>query len=238
LAKELQVLSLLQGERTREVISANTAIGRLLRPALNYTWTETEKRVLLEEQETFDAELIQEEREEAKREAEKGRPGLVMFTDWSWMESGAAGYVMAWKEGQSWKGIKTHMGYNQEAFDAGCASLARPLESASTRNVISNRIAIFTDLQAAIRRMASDEQGPGQKYVLEARKNITALRMAVLDIVIEIRWCPAHEGLEGNKKADELAKLVAEEPDATRVQGLEWFTYWDRPEERSMPLPR
>jgi len=86
--------------------------------------------------------------------------------------------------------------------------------------------------------MASDEPEPGQKSALEARKNITALRRAVPDIVIEIRWCPAHEGVEGNEKADEWAKLAAEEPDARGVEGLEWFTYWDRPEERSMPLPR
>jgi ribonuclease HI len=234
----LRLLSLPEGERARQIVGANTAIGRRLGSALKYTWTETEKTVLPEEQEAFDAELIQEEREEAKREAEKGRPGLVMFTDGSRMESGAAGYAVAWKDGQSWKGIKTHMGYNQEAFDAECAALARALESASRRNTIPNRITIFTDAQAAIRRMASDEPGPGQKYALEARKNITALRRAVPDIVIEIRWCPAHEGVEGNEKADEWAKLAAEEPDARGVEGLEWFTYSDRPEERSMPLPR
>jgi len=97
----LRPLSLPQGERATEVVGANTAIGRRLGSALNYTWTETEKTVLLEEQETFDAELIQEEREEAKREAEKGRPGLVMFTDGSRMESEAAGYAVAWKDGQS-----------------------------------------------------------------------------------------------------------------------------------------
>jgi len=163
-----------------------------------------------------------------------------MFTDGSRMESGAAGYAVAWKDGQSWKGIKTHMGYNQEAFDAECVALARALESASRRNRIPNRITIFSDAQAAIRWMASNKPGrrPGQKYALEARKNITALRRAIPDIVIEIRWCPAHEGMEGNKKADEWAKLAAEEPDARGVEGLEWFTYSDRPEERSMPLPR
>jgi len=123
------------------------------------------------------------------------------------------------------RGIKTHMGYNQEAFDAECAALARALESASRRNVILNRIPIFTDAQAAIRRMASDEPGPGQMYALEARKNITALRRAVPDIVVEITWCPAHEGVEGNGKADEWAKVAAEEPDARGVEGLEWFTY-------------
>jgi len=86
--------------------------------------------------------------------------------------------------------------------------------------------------------MASDELGPGQKYSLEARKHIAKLWRVVPGITIEVRWCPAHEGVEGNEKADEWAKLVAEEPDARGVEGLEWFSDWDRPEVRTMPLPR
>jgi len=233
----LRLLSLPQGDRAREVVGARTAMGSRLGNVPNYTWTETEETVQLEEPETFDAELIQEEREVAKREAEKTRPGLVMFTDGSRLEDGAAGYAVAWKNGKTWKGIKTHMGYNQEAFDAECAALARALESASRRNTVPNRVTIFTDAQAAIRRMASDEPGPGQKYALEAMKHIARLRKAVPGITIEIRWCPAH-GVEGNEKADEWVKLAAEEPDARGVEGLEWLSYSDRPEARSMPLPR
>jgi hypothetical protein len=44
--------------------------------------------------------------------------------------------------------------------------------------------------------------------------------------------------VEGNEQADKWAKLAAEEPDAPGEEGLEWMTYSDRPEERSMPLPR
>ena len=83
--------------------------------------------------------------------------------------------------------------------------------------------------------MAFDEPGPGQKYALEARKHIAAMRRTRPGIIIEIRWCPAHNGVEGNENADEWAKLAAEEQD---TRGVEWIPYSDRTEVRPMPLPR
>jgi hypothetical protein len=83
-----------------------------------------------------------------------------------------------------------------------------------------------------------DDLSPGQKYALKAQQHIAVLRRAVPGIIIEVRWYPAHEGVEGNEQADKWAKLVAEEPDARGEEGLEWMTYSDQPEEQSMPLPR
>jgi len=103
------------------------------------------------------------------------------------------------------------------------------------RNTTPERVTIFTDAQAAIRRMASEEPGPGQQYALQARKHIATLRRAKPGIIIEIRWCPAHKGVAGNEKADEWAKIAAEEPD---THGVEWRNYSDRVEARPMPLPR
>jgi ribonuclease HI len=77
----------------------------------------------------------------------------------------------------------------------------------------TEQVTIFTDAQAAIRRMASDDPGPGQKYTILARRHIGTLRRARPDITIEIRWCPAHKGVSGNEKADEWVKLAA---------GAEW----------------
>jgi len=71
---------------------------------------------------------------------------------------------------------------------------------------------------SAIARMTSDEPGPGQQYALEARRHITALRAKEPNIQIEIRWCPSHQGIEGNETADEWAKLAADEPDAHGVE--------------------
>jgi hypothetical protein len=54
-------------------------------------------------------------------------------------------------------------------------------------------------------------------------------------LTIEIRWCQAHKGVPGNEKADEWAKLAAEEPDA---RGVEWLSYTDRPGALATSLPR
>jgi ribonuclease HI len=51
------------------------------------------------------------------------------------------------------------------------------------------------------------------------------LRKARPEIVIEIRWCPAHKGIAGNEKVDEWAKQAAEEPDA---HGVKWLSFADR----------
>jgi len=155
-----------------------------------------------------------------------------MFTDGSRLENEAAGYAVAWKSGQTWEGIKTHMGFNQESYDAECATLARALKTAVEIAPTLSHVTIFTNAQAAIWRMSTEEPGPGQKYAVEARQHIATLQRAAPDITIEIRWRPAHEGVEGNEKADEWAKLAADELD---TQGVEGWTYSDRLEETPLP---
>jgi len=92
------------------------------------------------------------------------------------------------------------MGCNQEAYDAECAALARGLNEAKQWQPTPEAVTIFTDAQAAIPRMVSEEPGPGQQYAIEARKHVAALRRARPDIQTEIRWCPAHKGIPGNEK--------------------------------------
>ena len=84
---------------------------------------------------------------------------------------------------------------------------------AARRRQPPERVTIFSDAQAALARIASDEPGPGQQYALKARKWVAQLRKTRPGGSIELRWCPAHEGVEGNERADKEAKLAAEEPE-------------------------
>jgi len=130
------------------------------------------------------------------------------------------------------------MGWHQEAFDAECAALARALQVAATRTHTVGTVTIFTDAQAAIWRMTSDDPGPGHQYALEAKRHIAILRTKEPNVKIDIRWCPSHQGIEGNEIADEWAKLATDEPDA---HGVEWFSTTNpdgSTSERKFPLPR
>jgi len=68
----------------------------------------------------------------------------------------ACGYSVVWGKGpHDWRGVKIHMGFNQEAYDAECVAIVRALEQAAERQ---NRwrplekVTIFTDAQEAITR--------------------------------------------------------------------------------------
>jgi len=54
-----------------------------------------------------------EAKAEAKAEAEKRWPALIMFTDGPRLDSRAADYPLVRQSAQSWVGIKTHMGHDQ-----------------------------------------------------------------------------------------------------------------------------
>jgi len=124
------------------VVGAATEIGRRLINALAHGGP-TESTVLLEEPETFEEELLQEEEAEAKAEAERTRPWLTMFTDGSRLDDGAIGYSVVWKRGLTWAGAKVHMGNNQEAYGEECATLAHALELAAQRSSIRNESRSF-----------------------------------------------------------------------------------------------
>jgi len=122
----LRLASLPRGDQARELTgAADSALGQRLQSHLG-CWNGREETVLLEVASPLDATTTIEEAEAAANEAKRtDRPGLTIFTDGSRLENGATGYAVIWKNGQTWKGHKTHMGWGQEAYDAECAALAR-----------------------------------------------------------------------------------------------------------------
>jgi len=66
----------------------------------------------------------------------------------------------AQQNGQRWVGDKIYMGHSQGAYGAERAALARDLETDARRQTTPERVTIFTDAQAAVKRMASEEPNP------------------------------------------------------------------------------
>ena len=65
----------------------------------------------------------------------------------------------------------------------------------SRREERGQDFALFTDSQAAMRRMAGDAPGPGQQIAIGAIG--LAQRLIAQGNTVTLRWTPAH-GVEGN----------------------------------------
>jgi ribonuclease HI len=103
-----------------------------------------------------------------------------------------------------------YLSTNKEVFDAELYAIYRALHSAQRLHdagQVFNKIAIFSDAQAALRRLRNDNEGPGQ---LLARNSLLAEdRLRRRGIDIEYRWIPSHIGIPGNEAADAAAKRAA-----------------------------
>ena len=69
------------------------------------------------------------------------------------------------------------------------------------------RVTVLTDSQATLKRIQSDEPGPGQVLALRTMNWTDAL--ARKHIQVEYRWVPAHKWIEGNEEANQQATKAA-----------------------------
>jgi ribonuclease HI len=142
-------------------------------------------------------------------EARKEREGLLFWTDGLRREDEWVGCAVLWKE-ERWNKRRVHLGRQKEAFDAEmyAASEAVKIADEICEKKEVRKVIFFTDSQATLRRIQSDEPGPGQVLALQTMNWESALLKTIIQE--EYRWVPAHKGVEGKKEADQQATKAAD----------------------------
>ncbi|KAI0999672.1 hypothetical protein K3495_g8523 [Podosphaera aphanis] len=148
---------------------------------------------------------------------------LSFWTDGSKLDSQKTGAGVAWKNvSGNWECRKFYLGKNKEVFDAELYAVDQALEIAlrggrnkgRRESLVTNkileeldRIHIWLDSCAAIKRMQHLEPGPGQWLACQIRRRMEDLKK--YHITVYIHWVPRHAGIEENELADRTAKEAA-----------------------------
>ena len=81
-------------------------------------------------------------------------------------------------------------------------------------------VQILSDSQTTVGIISQGWKSNNYKCIIEEIRKALKL-LAVKNITVELLWTPGHAGLQGNEKADQLAKEGAEEarsmPEETRI---------------------
>ena len=89
------------------------------------------------------------------------------------------------------------------AFDAELSAVARAIEVSVHEATPGTHVRVFTDSQAAMRRVLNDSPGPGQQDAV--RCILGARRLCQRGAMVSIHWVPGHSGVIGNEIADQWA---------------------------------
>ena len=156
---------------------------------------------------------------------------IVVYTDGSMKEKErehrtGAGWVVYWK-GTERKSRGEGMGKLAEVYNAEMLALLRGLETAIAfqqeipeTNRRRLKIVLFADNTAAVTAITKETPGSSQQTSQKFVETATSFLDENRGAIIEISWVPGHMGIEGNDRADELAKRVTELEPTTETTTL------------------
>jgi len=153
-------------EVRRNVLQRVGGIDELIPEDKPFERRSYERTTLPTEKRCLKGKMIIEDEEQAMEEAKREREGLVLWTDGSRKEDEWVGCAVVWEEEGRWKKRRVHLGQQKEAFDAEMYAMSKAMkvadEMAEGKEV--TRVTVFTDSQATLKRIQSDE--PGSRQVL------------------------------------------------------------------------
>jgi ribonuclease HI len=131
---------------------------------------------------------------------------LWFYTNGSLLERRAGAGVNASLAGQVVHQSQHYLGKGMEVFDAELYGIVKATEGAIklVKQEETTNFWIFCNNQAAVRRMSTTIAQPGQEYILNTHQH--AMTLQTMNIHTHIHWVPGHVEVEGNEKADQLAK--------------------------------
>jgi len=149
-----------------------------------------------------------------EKEAKVGAGVGMWWTDGSRSDDGRVGGAAVCKHRDEWKSRRSYLGTGQmNVFDDELWAIALALDETIEKREILQRhrvqmVAVFSDSQAAIRRVAHLEPGPGQR--LARRINREAQALLAHGIKTEIHWVLGHYCIPANENADRQANVAHE----------------------------
>jgi len=150
-------------EVQRNVLQRVEGIDELIPEDKPFERRSYERTTLPKEKSRLKGDVIIQDEKQALVEARLEREGLVFWTDGARKEDEWVGCAVVWKEEGRWNKRRTHLGRQKAAFDAEMYAMSEAMkvadEMAERKEV--TRVTVFTDSQATLRRIQSDEPGPG-----------------------------------------------------------------------------
>jgi ribonuclease HI len=101
----------------------------------------------------------------------------------------------------------TNLGKGQIVYNGELEGIAMAFEYAANVATAGQEIRIHADNQAAIYRLKCPSDKPGQAWQLRCFN--AARRIESKNATVSLHWVPGHEDIEGNERADQLAKTAA-----------------------------
>jgi len=101
------------------------------------------------------------------------------------------------------------LGARAEAYDAELTALTYAggkAQAFTKKNPAIKHWHFFADNSAAVENITDISPKPGQSYCTKFTKYIMDFLDADPEHTVEITWVPSHVGIEGNNRADTLAK--------------------------------
>lgn len=137
---------------------------------------------------------------------------MQIFMDGSGIEGkiGVAATTVDKKDGRKMLRYRLGQKGHHTVYEAELVGIILATHMARKKGKLK-KLSIYTDNQATIKALKDKTNTPRTYLIQHIITAFKRLHKKNKDLQIELRWVPGHEGVIGNKKADEGAKKAAKE---------------------------